>query len=258
MASLDTSMLAQAKVKQADTMHINSFYFHTNQEQLFSVIAAKDHNASRAQSVILHGGGINTDHEKQFSLFVDPFIKQNKSILAFDFSGHGKSTGQLSKSSLKKKCDETRSIMEQHTDKSSPLTLCGASMSGYVAIKMLEVYKIDTLILFCPALYDKNAYDAPFDERFSTIIRKAESWKNTDVLELLQSFKGKLLIIIGDQDEVIPTGVIDLIDQHSANTSKKEIYRIPDCPHKINDWIIDQPDALIRLQNKIQEFIGKI
>ena len=93
----------------------------------------------------------------------------------------------------------------------------------------------------------------PFDAGFTEIIRTEKSWLNTDVLTLLATFTGKLLIIIGEKDEIIPMGVITLIMQHTNKVSKKELYIIPGCPHKINTWILDY-ELLKRLKQNLTKY----
>jgi pimeloyl-ACP methyl ester carboxylesterase len=129
-------------------------------------------------------------------------------------------------------------------------------MGGYIALKMLEFYAIDTLLLFCPALYDRKAYDVQFDEGFSSLIRVPESWMNTDVLHLLSQFKGKLLIVTGSEDKVIPRKVIDLIFEAATSASLKEIYEIPNCPHQIPLWLNDRFDEQNRLTQKMLDFLS--
>ena len=128
-------------------------------------------------------------------------------------------------------------------------------MGGYIAIKMLKLYHVETLILVCPALYDAKASDVRFDLGFTEIIRSPESWRNTDVLKTLEAYTGNLLVVMGENDEVIPPGVIELIMRHTPHARKKELYSIPDCPHKIHQWIVDYPNELSKLQQKIWSYL---
>src|SRR5207253_2275148 len=114
---------------------------------------------------------------------------------------------------------------------------------GYVAIKMLEKYGIENLILYCPAVYDRAAFDVPFDSGFTEMIRRPESWKNTDAQEILQKFTGNLLVIIGAEDATIPKGVLQLIDESSSQTRRKEFLVIPGAPHAIHSWLLAHPDT---------------
>lgn len=203
--------------------------------------------------IFIHGGG-TASYKERIIDFADPILKKNKNILSFDFSGHGESTGILSEGSLAKRIYEAEEIIKSYTSQQN-LTLFGASMGGYIAIKLLEKFSVDTLILFCPALYAARAYNVPFNKGFSEIIREFESWRNTDALQILENFTGNLLIVMGENDIVIPQGVIDLIMHHTPKAKKKELYKIEQCSHHIHTWMQDHPDDLELLHQKIFEFV---
>lgn len=229
-----------------------SIVFDVNKETLAGIILAKNDTTIPPKCVFMHGGGSGV--KERVCGIAEPIINHNINILAFDFSGHGESTGELKKGNLKKRVKEAKNAIQLFASH-KPLILCGASMGGYVAIKLLEYVKVDTLILICPALYDKAAYEVQFDAGFTDIIRESQSWRNTDVLDLLKSFTGKLLIVIGDKDEVIPQDVIDLIIANSQKAKKKELYIIPEGPHRIIKWLMDKPEELQRFHKKIEEFV---
>lgn len=129
---------------------------------------------------------------------------------------------------------------------------------AWVALSPLSYWnflKSKTLILLCPALYDQQANATSFDSGFTEIIRSPESWKKTDVLPLLESFTGRILLVVGEKDTVIPSGVIELIDFHTPNASKKKLYFIKNCPHSITTWILDQAFEQKKLQQNILKLI---
>lgn len=185
--------------------------------------------------------------------FIKPVVEQGSSIVAFDHSGHGTSSGTEKKSSLAKKIIEANAIIDNFANR-NPKTVCGSSMGAYTAIKMLEKYPVQNLILFCPGIYDRQAINIRFDSGFTEMIRRPESWKNTDAAEILEKFQGNLLVLIGSKDNIIPRGVIELIDQHSPNTKKKEILNLEGAPHGIQAWMIANPDRAQEIANKIAEF----
>jgi uncharacterized protein len=229
------------------------FIININKEIIDGFILSNNEPSVAPDFVFLHGGG-NASFKGRVYEIAPPILKNNRNILSFDFSGHGESTGILKEGSLKKRVNESQEIIERYAAK-TPLTICGASMSGYIAIKMLEFFNVNTLILMCPALYDGKAYDVQFNQGFTEIIRQHESWRNTDVISALESFTGRLLIIMGDKDEVIPSGVIELIMKHTKQASRKEIYTIAGSPHKINDWIVNYPEELMKMQQKVFEYL---
>ncbi len=230
----------------------NPFVLQVGEETIAGISLHNSVLSASSKFVFLHGAG--TSAKELINNVAEPIVKNGVSVFAIDFSGHGQSTGELKKSSLKKRVIEAQALINQVVGQ-LPLIICGASMGGYIAMKMLELYNIDTLISFCLALYDGRAYDIHFDQGFTQIIRTHKSWRNTDVLSTLEAFTGKLLVIMGEKDDVIPSGVITLIDRHTPNVNKKEIYTISNCPHKINLWITDYHKELIKLQRKILEYL---
>ena len=137
------------------------------------------------QILFIHGGSKSS--ENLYYLAELLFAKGISSIL-FDHSGHGKSSGKIFQSSLKKRVNEAKEVVLQ-SKMTEPISICAFSMGGYVALKLLEEYEVENLYLFCPAVYDKKAYDKFFGDEFTQIIRQPESYKNTDVLKNLQKFK---------------------------------------------------------------------
>jgi len=130
---------------------------------------------------------------------------QDKGIssFTFDHSGHGESSGKLGNSSLEKRVQEAK-IAINISGLKEPINICAFSMGGHIAIKLTEIVNVNTLVLFCPAAYTKKAFDVQFDQGFTEVIREKESWKNSDCYQILEKFKGNLLIIIGKEDKLIP------------------------------------------------------
>jgi len=202
--------------------------------------------------ILFHGAGKSTK-ERAKEFFDESLFDIVPSIVTFDFSGHGESTGELKKSSLKQRVLEAQTAIELFTTKEK-LTVCGSSMGGYIALKMLSLYNVKNLVLFAPAIYDKQAFEVPFDQGFTEILRKPDSWENSDVLESLENFSGNLLLFIGKNDEVIPSGVVDLINKHSSNVARKEIVRFDDCPHAIHSWLDSHSSEKKQVAEKISQY----
>lgn len=204
-----------------------------------AVFIARAMPATPLNFLFLHGAGKSESMRTHY--LACRLQGQGVSSVSLDFSGHGKSSGDLLLSSLQKRVGEALAVFPLLAE--APLTLCGSSMGGYVALRLLQEtpLEISRIILFCPAIYDQRAYAVPFGDGFSEIIRGPESWRDTDVLSPLERFTGELYIVIGEEDEVIPEGVIHLLDKHSPRVRRKKIIRLPDCPHKIHFWLAERP-----------------
>jgi pimeloyl-ACP methyl ester carboxylesterase len=209
-------------------------------------VVGKD-TAQAPNFVLIHGG---RGSKERIHTYAQALEAHGISMLAFDQSGAGNDKENIKESSLEQRTNESTYAIEQYAAK-SPLIIFGLSMGGEISVRLLERFKVSSLILLAPAIYDKKAYVVKFGEGFTDIIRTEDSWGNSASLEILEKFTGKLLILIGDADSVIPPGVIDALNEHSPHASKKEIYRIPGCPHTCHDWFVEHPDELAKVTQKI-------
>ena len=115
-------------------MQKKAFTFNTHQETIAGTILYKDEANSHANFVFFHGGAGNK--ERIYSI-ISPVVDKGTGVLTIDFSGHGESSGHLKKSSLKKRTEEAKTAIDIFAKNDDSLTICGASMGGYTAIKML-------------------------------------------------------------------------------------------------------------------------
>lgn len=202
--------------------------------------------------LFLHGAGGSDKTRTQY--LQDILANHNVTPYSFNFTGHGGDKVELDKSSLKNRLQEAEEAIRQFNLK-EPLSLCGSSMGGYIAIKLLEKYQVENLILFAPAVYDIKAFDVNFNNEFSDIIRAQDSWKNSDAFSILNTFKGNVLISIGEQDEVIPKELINHLYSNLTNTVSKEIVYIPNCPHAIHRWLSHNKEWTQKVSKKIVQLI---
>jgi uncharacterized protein len=205
--------------------------------------------------LLVHGAGQSVKERTNY--LSERLLKRGIGSFAFDHSGHGGSTGNLNESSLEKRIQEAIEAAK-FLDNNKPITVSGGSMGGYISLKLLDYLNVQSLILFCPAIYDEVAYKLQFNENFTKAIRREESWRDSDVLRSLEKFTGNLLVIIGEDDEVIPEGVIELLDKHSINTKRKEIIKIPNCSHQIHRWLSEHTEEANRITDKMIEYITPI
>lgn len=203
--------------------------------------------------IYLHGAG-TSDYTRMFSYIHEGVLNQTSNVAAVDFIGHGKSEGTVLGSSIKERCEVAKNLIDEYSTKDK-LTICGSSMGGYIAIKMLEIFNVENLILFAPGIYTTDAYSAEFGMVFSGIIREEKSWCKSDAFDILSNFRGNLIVVIGDEDEVIPKELVDLLLK-SANKAKfKEVIVLPNCPHALNYWLDNNPEAKREITNKISKLL---
>ena len=184
--------------------------------------------------LMLHGGG--RANKNRFSSMRRSLYEKGISSVAFDFSGCGDSTGIRARSSLESQVTEACRVVETLA-LNKPVSIMGASMGAYVAVKLLSVYPVSTLILMVPAMYAATAYTVPFAGGFTQIIRKPESWADSDAWELLSKFEGNLILVTAELDDVIPQDVIRRIIRSASRARTKKIITVPGAPHRLLNYL---------------------
>ena len=186
-----------------------------------------DRYAPRCNTLILHGAGKSS--RARFGRLRQALDSRGLPSASFDFIGHGETGGDLLDSSLRHRTDQAAAVIRHAC--SAPLTLMGASMSGYTAIKLTEAFAVDNLTLLVPAVYTPRAYEVGFGPRFSAVIRSPGSWRDSDAFATLSRFRGKLLIIAAESDHVIPRQLIERLYRCARNARSRRLHIVPGSTH---------------------------
>ncbi len=180
--------------------------------------------------LILHGAGQSS--RERFRPIREDFWARGLASVAFDLIGHGDTGGVLRQSSLISRTQQACAVIEA-LSLPQPLAILAASMGAYTAVKLLEHYTVDRLVLMVPAMYAAEAYTVPFDQGFTELIRRPRSWTASDAWDTLKSYTGRLLIVAAEHDRVIPGEVIQLIQASAAHASWSRLYTAPGVSHNV-------------------------
>jgi pimeloyl-ACP methyl ester carboxylesterase len=202
---------------------------------------------SRATAVLLHGAG-NGSKDRLVPL-LEEFAAHGCRALAFDFSGHGESTGLLRELSLRRRFEQAVSVIDAHArvdDGHGPLVLAGFSMSGQTVADLARHYgdRVAALGLCAPAVYAAQAWDVPFgagDGRFSEIIRRPGSWRESHALDVLRGYEGRAVLAVPGTDEVIPPAVTEAVSAALARRAQFTHWELPQAEHRLGRWFRDHP-----------------
>jgi uncharacterized protein len=190
------------------------------------------HQEPREVALSLHGAG--PAGRERIGYLAEHLASRGSSLFCFDFSGHGESTGHLAESSLSRRSYQAAAalrVMEQR-----PTVLIGTSMGGHVAANILTATAPDYLMLFCPALYGDDSIDLPFDESFSAAIRQPSSFEHSSLRRDLASYGGKSLLIVGEDDRIIPPRVIEIYEEELRKEGQLTLLTLPGAPHNLHGW----------------------
>lgn len=198
-----------------------------------SISASKSVNKP-LEALFLHGAGKAT---RQRSKWIAEFLDINNiGPLSFDFIGHGETGGTMQGTTIAMRKTQAESAilqLDKHT------AIFGFSMGGHVAIDLACEQKFDNLILFCPAIYPDNAQDIPFGNNFSEAIRKPNAWRDSSLFQKLHDYEGRILIIIGSGDTVIPDDLPESIQSAAMSAKSVNIHRVRGADHYLLKFLVD-------------------
>lgn len=238
-------------------MQMQTLSFSLQIDQEIIAVSQVKHTDTQKQEnqptvLFLHGAG--SAHQWRTAYLVERLSKHDIGSVSFDFSWQWASSGAMNDSSLKRRVKQTLWVLSQ-LDPLGPITVCASSMGAHVALKLLDYIAVENIVLFVPGIYDRAAYDVWFGDWFSEIIRQAESWRNSDVYELLAEFRGNFLVVTAEYDDVIPEWVITLLSDHAQQVRSKTFVTLPDAPHQIHNWIAAQETVADNIAAMMQALI---
>jgi len=178
-------------------------------------------------TIVLHGAGKSS--RTRFTRLRQYLDAHGIPSVSFDFIGHGDTGGNLLGSSLRGRTEQAAAVI-RHACR-EPLTLIGASMSAHTAIKLTEKFTVDNLILLVPAVYTAHAYDLSFGPDFSSSIRVPGSWRASDAFRILSGFRGNLLVVAAESDDVIPVELVEKIHASAKNAKTRRLHVVPGSRH---------------------------
>jgi len=179
------------------------------------------------KTLLLHGAGKSS--RVTFSRLREYLYCHGIPSASFDFVGHGETGGSIKDTTLLGRTDQAAAVIK-HTCR-EPLTLIAASMGGYSAIKLTEIFEVENLVLLVPAVYTPHVYDIPFGPEFTAKIRLQDSWKDSDAFDILSGFSGNVMIFAAEFDDVIPSELIEQLYASTINAKNRILHRVPDSKH---------------------------
>lgn len=132
--------------------------------------------------------------------------KRGFSIIDANMSGHTKTLDRhISETSLGSNIKEAEAFYG-YLNPNRPKVVIGYSIGCTPILKLLDRHseEISTVVLFYPGIYSPSSYDKPYGELFRQVISRPYSYRETDVIELLARFAGKVVLVRGEYDGLDP------------------------------------------------------
>lgn len=187
--------------------------------------------------VFLHGAGNGS--KGRLANLVSDSAARGYQALAFDFSGHGESSGAIGELSLERRFIQARAVIDASVPADHDLVLIGFSMSGQTVADLTAHYgeRVYAVGVCAPAVYAAEAWSLPFDAAFTEIIRTPDSWRQSPALDAFHDLAAHAVLATPAVDEIIPEEVTEAVAK-ALGASRSPLTRLvfEHADHKLGQW----------------------
>ncbi len=182
--------------------------------------------------ILLHGSG--STGETDFDTAAE--IAKNGIIgFAFNFRGCGISDGNFEDQTIGGGLDDARHAIEVFSKEKkldrNRTGISGGSFGAFIASTLAPSYNFKSMVLRVPAAYSPNLLDykhVDFKRELQQDHRKSISY------ERIGQFKGSLLVIRAELDEIIPKRMVDKYYNDAVEANRREMFLLEGAPHSIS------------------------
>ena len=221
-------------------------------DKRLAVLIDKPATPRHSYALSLHGGGLSVKESDDY--LRNCFTDRGFGVVSFDFSGWGESSGERGECSLASRLQDALDVVKHYRLKLD--FIVGTSMGGYLALKLLEKIEVPNLILFCPAAYATSAWSLPFGGGFTEDIRRPNSFLESDAETICRAYRGNVLYIMGDNDEIIPAPIDRIYRESFRQAASFRAVQLEDCPHPIHRWAPVNPEGMTTILSEVSRFVG--
>lgn len=205
------------------------------------------HSAPR--TLALHGGGASS--RLGYQPLLDWLAEHGHASVAFDFAGQGESTGRMADSGLRDRAQQALAVVD-FLGMRRPVSLIASSMGAHIACSLIEALAPPALVLYCPAAYEAAALDVPFGPAFQQVIRATSDFASSPAFDALERFEGRLLLVLGAEDAVIPRQVEEEYCSRARRARSVEVLRLAGAGHHLHAWLQQRPAEFDRVAQRVR------
>lgn len=166
--------------------------------------------------LFLHGGG-HADHTRYNNL-ISRFSTQGILCRAFDHHANTLA-GRLLEAE-----NELSQLKSTHQLSDKDIFIWGSSMGGHIASLLTATHPdLKGIILQSAAAYSIAAESLPFGPSFTAELHRENSWEDSKAFPALTKYLGPVLVLYGEHDEVIPTGVKERYISRANNNGQHNL-----------------------------------
>lgn len=187
--------------------------------------------------VFFHGLGSS---RVRYLPMAQALAKKGIIALVFDFRGCGESEGVSPYDQTPRMIiDDGKKILDfllsQNVDRKR-IGIQGTSFGGYVALILVQDYNfIKSIVLRAPAALSDKDIDVNMGSKIRGYFIKKENWIDSSSYNDLSNFRGHLLVLRSEKDELIPEEVVNKYYDVAVNAKERKLYVQKNAGHELNN-----------------------
>ena len=192
--------------------------------------------------IFFHG---MTSSEKNYIPIAEKLVREGMCVMTFSIRGHGDSGGNFNNlkvpNGIKDGLNAYDFLVKHSFVDKDKIGLCGSSVGAVIVSIVSEKRKVQSIILKAPAVYTKKMMTTTYDQtmvREDKIFKEISDVKNTPAIKAISKFKGSLLAILSEKDNIIPNKIQEQYLKSAKKTliKKKVIIKNADHPLTKKKW----------------------
>lgn len=152
---------------------------------------------------------------------------------AFNYRGCGASDGKFEDQTIAMGMNDAKTAVDfflsQEEVNIDRLGFCGASFGGFIASMLVSQFSPKSLMLVVPVAYNKEIINKT--HRDADDLKKFENSKS---YEEISKFKGDLLVVECEFDDVLPPGMVGKYLESAKNAKNKEEFILKGAKHSVS------------------------
>lgn len=159
--------------------------------------------------VIIYGGSTRVNFRHRVADCIgEGLVKLGFTVFCFDFRSN-LDEDRFHEFGLWDRLEDAREVVNRIMEsENAPFSLMGMSMGGPLAVTLAAELgkRVKNLFLVAPAAYSREVMDptVKFGPRFTEILRRPDSWRETASFEEAKIVKADTLVLRFTQDDVVP------------------------------------------------------
>ncbi len=177
------------------------------------VLSNPNFSGKRPIILVIHGW---TSSMARYPSRVEPLVAMGYLVLLFDLRGHGSSSGTFGTFSPHDHLNDCLTAYDYLTGLEnadlSNISVIGSSYGGFQASLLTTKRQVHHLVLTVPALYPNSIFDnrknVQRSDKTTRYRKEIHNFNDDFALQAIHEFKGDLLFIEAEKDEILPPEVM--------------------------------------------------